>query len=212
MTDVNVPDEQANNAPQQQTNDQQVNWEARYKGLVKKVEDLTITVRDLNEQLAAKSSENEQLRSQLVVKDAEKSAVVGERDKMLQQVAQEKAALETELNELRSLKLKFEAIKELGRPELLKIAEKIPAMNDKEALKTVLGDFAGLLDEQMQKRERELLAGVTPPISSAGNTKKSQPGSVGEWENYLNSLSPGSPEQLQAENDYWDWLKQTHSQ
>ena len=160
QSEVRVPPQQAAGSP---------DWEARYKGLVKKVEELTLAHRTTNEQLAAKTSELEQLRSQLVVKDAEKSASVGERDKLLQQTTQEKIALEAKLAELQGLALKVEVINELGRPELLKIANRLPSMTDREALKVVLQDFAGFADELVQKRERDLLAGVTPGLSSAGN-------------------------------------------
>ena len=187
-------------------------WEARYKGLVKKVEELTLATRTSNEQLAAKTSELEQLRSQLVVKDAEKSATVGERDKLLQQMAQEKTTLEAQLAELQGLALKVEAINELGRPELLKIAHRLPAMTDKEALKTVLQDFAGFADELVQRREKDLLAGVTPALSSAGNVKSATPASEGEWEGHINSFELGSRDRAKAMDDYWTWLERKHTQ
>lgn len=211
--EVIPPGEQASQSqyappPQQGSS---TDWEARYKGLVKKVEELTLANRTLNEQLSAKSSEMEQLRSQLVVKDAEKSASVGERDKLLQAVTQEKTSLEGQLAELRGLALKVEVIRELGRPELLKIADKLPAMTDKEALKVVLQDFAGFADELVSKREKDLLAGVTPPIGSAGNVKPGLPGNESEWEAHINSLQLGSRERQKAMDDYWGWLERKHS-
>ena len=216
--EMQVPGEQSQQVPPQQTVGNSVSaasstdWEARYKGLVKKVEELTLANRSVNEQLAAKTSELEQLRGQLVVKDAEKSATVGERDKLLQAVTQEKTALESELAELRGLKLKVEAIQELGRPDLLKIAHRIPGMTDKEALKTVLQDFAGFADELVQKREKDLLAGVTPALSSAGNARPGIPNSEQEWEGHINSLMLGSRERMKAMDDYYVWLERKHTQ
>ena len=202
QSEVRVPPQQAAGSP---------DWEARYKGLVKKVEELTLAHRTTNEQLAAKTSELEQLRSQLVVKDAEKSASVGERDKLLQQTTQEKIALEAKLAELQGLALKVEVINELGRPELLKIANRLPSMTDREALKVVLQDFAGFADELVQKRERDLLAGVTPGLSSAGNVKAALPASEGEWESHINSFGLGTRERQQAMDHYWGWLEQKHA-
>jgi len=213
--EMHVPGEQSTpslregSAPPQQTASS-TDWEARYKGLVKKVEELTIANRTLTEQLTAKTSEQEQLRSQLVVKDAEKSASVGERDKLLQQTTQEKMALEAKLAELQGLALKVEVINELGRPELLKIANRLPSMADKEALKVVLQDFAGFADELVQKREKDLLAGVTPPLSSAGNLKTGLPASENEWENHINSFDLGTRERQTALDQYWGWLEQKH--
>src|SRR5512142_2397153 len=80
---VQVPQQQARNSSSEAPS---TDWKARYDGLVRKVEELTLTNRSLNDQLAAKTSELEQLRGQLVVKDAEKSTTVGERDKLLQQI------------------------------------------------------------------------------------------------------------------------------
>lgn len=213
--EMHVPGEQVTTPgttvphPPQQTASS-TDWEARYKGLVKKVEELTLSNRTVNEQLASKTSELEQLRSQLVVKDAEKSASVGERDKLLQQTTTEKIALEAKLAELQGLALKVEVINELGRPELLKIANRLPSMTDKEALKVVLQDFAGFADELVQRREKDLLAGVTPPLSSAGNVKAALPASDGEWESHINSFGLGTRERQQAMDNYWGWLEQKH--
>ncbi len=215
--EVQTPGEQAGSTtpPQQGTNANQqsssVDWKARYDGLVRKVEELTLTNRSLNDQLTGKTSELEQLRGQLVVKDAEKATTVSERDKLLQAITQEKTAIESELAELRGLKLKVEAIQELGRPELLKIAHRIPGMTDKEALKTVLQDFTGFADELVQAREKQLLAGVTPPLSIAGNTRSALPQSEGEWEQKINALPLGSRERAQAFDDYYGWLEQKHA-
>lgn len=188
------------------------NWEARYKGLVKKVEELTLANRTLTEQLAGKTSELEQLQGQLVVKDTEKQVSVSERDKLLQSMTQEKTSLEAKLAELQGLALKVEVINELGRPELLKIAGRLPSMTDKEALKVVLADFAGFADDLVQKRERDLLAGVTPPLSSAGNVKTGLPGSESEWESHINSFGLGTRERQAAMDQYWGWLEQKHTQ
>ncbi|MBN1452156.1 MAG: hypothetical protein JW963_14155, partial [Anaerolineales bacterium] len=162
-------------------------------------------------QLAAKSSELEQLSGQLVVKDTEKQVSVSERDKLLQSMTQEKTSLEAKLAELQGLALKVEVINELGRPELLKIANRLPSMSDREALKVVLQDFAGFADDLVQKREKDLLAGVTPALSSAGNVKPGIPASETEWERHINGFGLGTRERQQAMDDYWGWLEQKHS-
>lgn len=212
MTEEITPVEQVErgSTPVQQS-PSSTDWEGRYKGLVKKVEELTLSNRTLNEQLGAKTSEMEQLRGQLVVKDAERTTVVSERDKLLQQTVQEKTTLQAQLAELQGLALKVEVINELGRPELLKIANRLPALTDKEALKVVLQDFAGFADELVQKRERDLLAGVTPTLSNVGSVKAALPASEGEWESHINTLGLGTRERAQALDDYWVWLEKKHS-
>lgn len=179
---------------------------ARYNGLVRKVEELTLTNRGLNEQLTAKSSETEQLKGQLSIKDVEKSTAVGERDTRLNQLLTEKSTLDNEIKELRGLKLKVEVANELKRPELLRLAERIPALEDKEALRAIMEDFAKFADEAVSAREAQLLAGVTP-ISGPGSVTADEPASPQAWLEKINSLQLGSPERAKALNQYGDWLE-----
>ncbi len=180
---------------------------ARYNGLVRKVEQLTLDNRSLTEQLTAKSSETEQLRAQLSVKDTEKSAAVSERDKQLQEAIQSRTALESEVTELRALKLKLDTIRKLGRPELVKIADKIPNMTDAEALETVLKEFASFADEAATAREKQLLAGVTPGLGSAKSTAPGLPTSDAEWNAYIEKQPLGSEDRQKAWDSYWVWLE-----
>ena len=111
-------------------------WKARFDGAIRKIEQLTPDNRKLNEELAPKTSETEQLRSQLSVKDAEKLAAVGERDKRLQEVITAKTQLDGQLAELQALQLKVKVAKDMGRPDLLPILDTIPSMSDETALKS----------------------------------------------------------------------------
>jgi hypothetical protein len=185
-----------------------VNWEARYKGLVPTVDKLTARMRDLEAQLAAKTSETEQLHAQLGLKDTEKSAAISERDRQLQEAIQKSTGYETELNELRALRLKLEVAKELGRPDLMKIAERIPNMNDREVLKTVLSDFASFADDAVREREKQLLSGITPTLSAAQATvTPGLPVSEGDWMKFIESKPIGSPDREKAWSDYWSFLE-----
>ena len=56
---------------------------ARFDGLVRKVEELTLTNRGLTDNLTQTSSEKEQLTGQLAIKDTDKAAAVGEYQKQL---------------------------------------------------------------------------------------------------------------------------------
>jgi len=152
------------------------------------------------------TSQKEQLSSQLSIKDVEKQTAVGERDQRLQQALQENTAKDAELAELRGLKLKVEVAKELGRPELLKIADRIPAMTDKEALKTVMQDFAGFVDDAVKAREQQLMAGVVPannPVNLTPATPTTEKG----WDEYIEKFALGSPERAKALDDYGDFLE-----
>jgi hypothetical protein len=173
------------------------------------VEELTLANRGLTDQLTAKSSEVEQLKASLGVKDAEKTVAVGERDRQLQEAIQARTTLETENAQLKALALQVEVANELGRPELLKLASRLPAMTDKEALKTVMKDFASFADEAVQARERQLLSGVTPGIG-ASPAAPAAPATREAWLERINSLGIGTVEREKALGEYGDWLERQH--
>jgi vacuolar-type H+-ATPase subunit I/STV1 len=185
--------------------------QARYNGLVKKVEELTLSLRETEGQLAAKTSEYEQLNEQLSIKDTEKTVAVGERDKALQTALTENQAKDTELAELRALKLKLEVAKELQRPDLVAILEQLPNLEDKEALTVVAKDFLGWGDQLVSEREKQLSAGVTDPISSV-TAAPAKPTTSEGWENYINSLPIGTPERDDAFNEFGDWAESQQTQ
>ena len=180
---------------------------ARYNGLVRKVEQLTLDSRSVTEQLTAKTSEIEQLRAQLSVKDTEKSAAVGERDKQLQTAITSRTELETEVAGLRALKLKMDVIKKLNRPDLVRIADKIPNMTDPEALETVLKEFASFADEAVTSREKQLLAGVTPGLNSGQAVSNTLPGDDKSWTAHIEKQPLGSEDRQKAWDQYWLWLE-----
>lgn len=208
--DITTPGEQTPSGGSQQqvapSSSTNIDWKARFDGQVRKIEELTLRVRDLDGQLAAKTSENEQLRAQLSLKDTEKTAAVGERDKTIQELTQSKTSIESELERLRGLELKVRVAREMGRPDLLRVLDTIPNMSDETALKTVLSTLSEYADSAVREREKQLLSGVTPPISNGGAKGAGVPASEKEWQEHINSLPLGSKERAKAHDDYWNWL------
>jgi predicted RNase H-like nuclease (RuvC/YqgF family) len=182
----------------------------RFDGLVRKVEELTLTNRNLTDELGQKTSDIEHLKAQLGLKDTEKTVAVGERDKMLEDKVKTLRELEREIADLRGLKLKIETIKKLGRPELLKIADKIPAMEDAEALETVMKEFAGFADDMVRERERQILAGTTPGLNPGQAAQMGTPASEADWQRHIGSMELGSLERQKAMDAYWDWGMKHH--
>lgn len=180
--------------------------QARYNGLVKKVEELTLSNRALTEQLTTKASETEQLTGQLAVKDTEKTVAVSERDKALETSMTENQGLQAELTELRALKLKLEVANDLKRPELISILDRLPNLEDKEALTVVANDMLRFADDLVDEREKQLTSGVTPPISPI-SAAPATPSTPAAWETHINSQVLGSPERAKAADDYGDWLE-----
>jgi len=188
-----------------------IDWEARYKGSVAKVEQLTKAQRDLQAQLDTKSSETEQLSSQLGIKDTEKDVAVRERDKRLEEEMLKNQELETANEQLTAFKLKADIASELGMPELLAIAEHIPNLTDKEALTTVMKDFSSFTQTQVKKREEQILAGVE--VSTGGqHTEATTPTTDKGWEDHINSFGLGTPERDKAFKGYQKFLEETHGQ
>jgi hypothetical protein len=158
----------------------------------------------------AKTSESEQLRAQLSLRDSEKTVAISERDKTIQELSQTKANIENELHRLRSLEMKVKVAKEMGRPDLMRVLDTIPNVTDESALKSVLETLSEYADSAVREREKQLLSGVTPPISNAGAKSAGMPTTEAEWQAQINLLPIGSKERAKAHDDYWNWLVAKH--
>jgi len=203
MNEENTPDQQAPSG-------QQENWKARYDGLVRKVEQLTMDNRSTLEQLATRTSEVEQLRAQLSLKEVEKTSAVGERDKQIQSFQAAQGLTQVELNDLRAMKIKLDVIKKLGNPGLMKVMDSIPAMQDAAAIETVFTNLAAFATDAANEREKQLKAGITPAFNSQ-QTVVSLPASDEEWAKHIDSLPLGSKERQAAHDKFWTWASSKYA-
>jgi hypothetical protein len=193
--------------PAVQTPNPQEDWKTRFDGAIQKIEQLTITNRSLQADLATKTSEIEQLKQQLSQGDIEKTVAVGERDKRLQELLTTNQTLESENASLKALRLKLEVAKELNRPDLVAILDNVPNLTDKEALTNVMSTFSNWADNLVQQREQQLSIGITPPVS-AHQTPPQKPSTSEGWQRHINSLPVGSQERQTALNE-WLAFEQT---
>lgn len=207
MDPENTPGEQGNS--QQQGQSDPNNYEARYKGLVRKVEEVTLQNKQFETELGQALSLAEQFKTQLSIKDTEKAAAIAERDRLLQETTTKNLALEKEVNDLRALEKKLKVVREMGRPELATIIDTIPNMTDEEALKSVFSSISAFTDAQVKSREQQLLAGVTP--NNTNNQKVTAPQNREEWLAYLDKLDPRSNEFKKAQSDYVKAMTALHS-
>lgn len=175
---------------------------ARYDGLVRKVEELTLSNRSLNDQLAQMSSDKEQLTGQLAIKDTEKVVAVGERDKVLEKALQENQSAQSELRELRAMKAKLELVRKHNAGHVLPILERIPYLEDAEAMETVFTDFVKWGHDLAKEREQQILAGYTPPAPPPAGGETG-PKSSKEWLEKIQGLE--GAEKDKAWNDYFTW-------
>lgn len=211
--ETNIPEQQVQEveAKPQTSGQQDVNWEARYKGSVTKINQLMERIKDLESQLAARASEVEQLKSQLSIKEVEKDTAIGEHSKKISELAAEIERLKAENSKLNAFRAKVDVIKELQRPELVKIMDKIPDLEDRDALKSVLQDFASFVDEAVKQREEQLLSGIIDRREGVPS-KSATPRTQEAWMEYINSLPLGSIERSKALNDYGDWLERHYNE
>lgn len=214
MTDQTIettPEQQGNPVQQagSKTPEQPgVNWEERYKGSVTTINRLQGEIKTLKEQLSGKTSEYEQLYSQLTQKDVEKDVAVSEHRKQLEKALTEKTTAERELTELRAFKSKMDVIREMGANHLVPIIDRIPYVEDPEALRTIIKDFSNWGDDMKKEREKEILSGITPTGVAAGSqAKPNVPSSAKEWEVHINSLPLGI-EREKAWDEYFVWGQQ----
>lgn len=182
-----------------------VDWESRYKGASTVINNQAEKIKALEAQLSSLTSEAEQSKSQLGVKDVEKSIAIGEYQKQLEKALTENSQATNELRELRAVKAKIELARKLNAPELLPILDSIPYVDNPEAMETIMKGFIGWGNDLVSRREKELRAGVTPPVGPS--TQISTPQNGVDWQKHINNLPLGSPERQKAMDDWWQWGK-----
>lgn len=186
-----------------------VNWEERYKGASSKINELMREINSLKEQLLARASELEQLRSELSLKTEEGKIATATRDDKLNVILAEKQTLEQELATLRALKLKVDTAKKLGKPELLMVVDLVPNVTEPAAMEYTMQQFAAYGEAMAKQRETQLLSGVTPMAGGQTSALPSTPASQEAWLKKINELPLGSTERRSAMDDYGKWLQET---
>ena len=177
---------------------------ARYDGLTRKVEELTLTNRSLTEQLTQTSSEKEQLTGQLAIKDTDKSVAVGEYQKQLEAALITQTEQTAELGELRAVKAKMDLVRKHDAGHLVPILDRIPYLEDPEAMEIVFTDFIKWGDDMAKKREGEILAGYTPPAPGPAETGAAgKPESAEAWLTHIQNQTGKDAEK--AWSEYWEW-------
>jgi hypothetical protein len=192
-----APDQQA--SPAQTINLDDYVEKKRYTGAIQALQEKDKSLKELEAQLAARSSEIEQFRTQLSEADVEKNSLLADRDAKLTEATQKLTDTEKELVNMQAQMMKVDVAQEIGHPELIKLLDTIPSIPDKEALTNVMKEIAGFAEEQVKAREEELLSGRTPEVSPAQTTPAYPDGNnVEAWESYISKLDPFSDEYNQA--------------
>lgn len=176
----------------------------RYTGAVQKIQTLTSVQKELTDQLAAKSSEMEQLNSQLASKEAEANTSLGEKDGTITDLQGKLDVAQKDNSGLKALKMKVDAIKEMGRPDLLPIVEHLPDTTDAEQLKVALLAFATTMDDALKARDQQLLSGV---IDTPTTPAVTLPQTAEAWVEHIENQALGTKEREDAMTAYGVWLQ-----
>ena len=176
----------------------------RYTGAVQKIQTLTASQVELQTQLTEKASAMELLNSSLAEAEAAGKTSLGEKDSKITELQGKLDLANTENSSLKALKMKIDAVKEMGRPDLLPIVEHLPDTTDPEQLKAGLASFAETMDGALEAQQQRLLSGVidTPVIPDAA-----VPQTAEAWVKHIDSLPLGSPEKMDALDAYGVWLQ-----
>lgn len=193
---------------QPETPEQQVNWEARYKGASQVINRLNQEKEQLVKEISQLTSELEQLKAQLSAKDRDLLSKVNEAQSEVENLKKTIATLEEENKSLKAKIVKVQKAKEIGAPELVELVDVLPDLPDETQVESVMKAVANLLENAVKKREAQLTAGITPKTSASA---PSTPQSNEEWQRYVNSLPLGSKERNDAMEQWWQWASQNPS-
>lgn len=191
---------------EQQPSGQQVDWQARYTGQQAKLQQLSETNKLLTDQLATANSTIAQLQAQSGVHEAERTQALGQKDQTIQSLTQENQTLKAENARLNAAQAKLAAIKKLNRPDLISVMDAIPASDDPAALEQAFTSMASYADSLVRVREQQLMAGITPTGGGTSVAQQASPSTSRGWEDYVNSLTLGTPERAKAMKDWGDWV------
>jgi len=202
--EIHVPDEHITQQQTEVVKDPTLNWEARYKGSVRKIEELTLKNREIEKQLFELNTKTEQFSTDLSQKEVEKDVIRKDWEDRYKKTYEEFTKANSELTDLRKTRAKIDAIRETGYGNLYPIIDHLPYSEDPETLKGLLKEFADWGDKLVESREKQLTAGVTPPTTNTV-VKTQLPDSAEEWSRHINSLSPGSEDKSKAMEQFWQW-------
>lgn len=180
-----------------------INWEDRYKGASRIINELTASKKTLEDQLAASNALVEQLRVQLSSKDVEKSVSATEYQNQLQKALADVQSMKTELADLRAYKAKLDTAKKLGATHLMPIIDRIPYVDDPVAMETIIKDFSNWGDQLKQEVEKRILAGSVPSLPSTPPTQN-LPTTLQEWQSLIAS-TPTGPGYEDLMKKFWTW-------
>ncbi len=162
-------------------------WEGRYNGAMRVLSQRDKQIEDLQAKLDAASGSVGDLTQQLETAQAGAAAKEQSLGEQLVTLTTERDTAQKELTTARAELLKFNALKE--HPELLPLADAIPALPDEQAMADYLKMMADGVTEIATQKAQQLTAGMTPGPSAPANQAAYNFASLGEWQTALNQAA-----------------------
>ncbi len=163
------------------------NWEERYKGAMRVVSERDKQVAALQQSVGSSSTQVGDLTAQLEALRAQQTQLEATHATALEGLTGERDAAQTALDTAQAEVMKFQALKE--HPELLPLADAIPALTDEQALTDYIEMMAkGVTDIATQKAQT-LVAGMTPGAIAPDQQNPYRYQNLDEWQTALNQAA-----------------------
>ena len=184
-----------------------VDWEGRYKGVMQVLSARDKKIQELEASFNQSAASVEELTRQLQTASADGDARVQALTEQLQTLTGERDEVAKELATARADLVKYEALKEY--PDLLPLADTIPAIPDPEVMKKHLETMAKGIGEITNAKAKQLTAGMTPGATTPANQPTYAYTSLAEWQTALNKAA-GSDEWQEVAAAFRQWESKQH--
>jgi hypothetical protein len=170
---------------------------ARLDGALLKIQELTLRIQTLTDELTKKDQEIGRMSGEQTQKVTEWEAKQGEFTKKITAYESEKSTHAEQLQKLELERLKIKLLTEAGKPQLFAVMDVIQG-NDEASLKASIDKLGSFAEAISRTRESELLAGVTLISTNPKSTESPLPADDAGWQTYINGFELGSPERAKA--------------
>jgi hypothetical protein len=182
-----------------------IDWEGRYKGAMRVLNQKTQELNGLQEQLTGANDTVQSLQQQVQNSQAtwdasrqtleqQVATLTGERDQGAQQ-----------LKELQAYQVKMQALAEY--PDLFPLADTIPNIEDPDTMKSHLDALSKSVDQVAQQKAERLTAGLTPGNTAPNAQPKYSYSTPDEWQTAMNNAA-GSEKFQELSDAYLRWVSQ----
>ena len=179
------------------------NWETRYNGAMRVLRERDKAIQDLQAKFDEASASIGELNRQLESLHGSSAAKEQSLGEQLTALTTERDEAQKQLTVAQADLLKFNALKDY--PDLLPLADAIPALPDEEAMKEYLHMMAKGVTDLATQKAQQLTAGMTPGPTAPNNQPQYAYASLDDWQIALNKAA-GEPEFPEVSAAFRQWM------